>query len=340
MSKPSTPISSGTGLNDAQAAIENLLTGEYADTQDGENTSALPEGEEGDDLDLDIDDEDGDHGAGEAEDDSDPADGGSDPDDEGADDGEPELPATVDIDGTAVPLEELKKGYLRQSDYTRKTQELAEQRKTLAEQHTVLSQERQQYAVLLPVLARMVETGGQQEPDWDTLFQQDPIGAVQQKHQWDRQMAARREMLAAVQAEQQRLQETEQREQFEALSRTVAEERTKLLEKLPRWKDPAVAKAEREQVKQFALTLGFTPEELNAVTDHRAVYGLYMAMKYARLESRKAELTPKSTVRPMKPGAAPAGKADLRRKAVVAQKQRLAKTGDVRDAASLIEKLL
>lgn len=38
----------------------------------------------------------------------------------------------VEINGENIPLDELKAGYQRQSDYTRKTQELAEQRKALA----------------------------------------------------------------------------------------------------------------------------------------------------------------------------------------------------------------
>ncbi len=38
-------------------------------------------------------------------------------------------PITVEIDGKEVTIEELKNGYLRQSDYTRKTQELSNQRK-------------------------------------------------------------------------------------------------------------------------------------------------------------------------------------------------------------------
>jgi len=38
-------------------------------------------------------------------------------------------PITVEIDGKEVTIEELKNGYLRQSDYTRKTQQLANQRK-------------------------------------------------------------------------------------------------------------------------------------------------------------------------------------------------------------------
>lgn len=41
----------------------------------------------------------------------------------------PELTDTFTIDGQEVTLEELQKGYLRQSDYTKKTQEISRQRK-------------------------------------------------------------------------------------------------------------------------------------------------------------------------------------------------------------------
>jgi len=40
-------------------------------------------------------------------------------------------PITVEIDGKEVTIEELKNGYLRQADYTRKTQQLANQRREL-----------------------------------------------------------------------------------------------------------------------------------------------------------------------------------------------------------------
>lgn len=42
-----------------------------------------------------------------------------------------QLPEFIEIDGQQVSLEELKNGYLRQADYTRKTQELAETRRRL-----------------------------------------------------------------------------------------------------------------------------------------------------------------------------------------------------------------
>lgn len=42
-------------------------------------------------------------------------------------------PITVEIDGKEVTIDELKNGYLRQSDYTKKTQQLSHQRKEVEE---------------------------------------------------------------------------------------------------------------------------------------------------------------------------------------------------------------
>src|SRR6185312_12032384 len=49
----------------------------------------------------------------------------------------PPVVEEIEIDGTPVPVEELRQGYLRQSDYTRKTQELAQLKKQseIAEQY-------------------------------------------------------------------------------------------------------------------------------------------------------------------------------------------------------------
>lgn len=52
-----------------------------------------------------------------------------------------EQPTTVEINGEQIDLEELKKGYLRQSDYTKKTQELAEQRRTIEETKAPVSED-------------------------------------------------------------------------------------------------------------------------------------------------------------------------------------------------------
>jgi hypothetical protein len=44
---------------------------------------------------------------------------------------QPQVPEFIEINGEQVNLDELKNGYLRQSDYTQKTQQLAEQRRKL-----------------------------------------------------------------------------------------------------------------------------------------------------------------------------------------------------------------
>ena len=60
----------------------------------------------------------------------------------------------VKIDGeeVEVTLDELQSGYSRQQDYTRKTQELAQQRKIIEQQQQELAQRHAIYAQLLPKL--------------------------------------------------------------------------------------------------------------------------------------------------------------------------------------------
>ena len=45
----------------------------------------------------------------------------------------PQEETTIDVDGERIPLDELKKGYMRQKDYTHKTQALAEERRKVTQ---------------------------------------------------------------------------------------------------------------------------------------------------------------------------------------------------------------
>lgn len=342
MTMTDTPtVSGGTGLSDAQAKIVDMLDAETGDTQIDGRDPALqdepegdePEGESDDDLEVDSEPE------GEGSEPSEDVE--SDEPKEPSDEDEPAEPETIEVDGTPVPVEELKKGYLRQQDYTRKTMALAEERKALEAEVQSVQVERAQYAQLLPVLAQQLQAGFEKEPDWDTLFAQDPIGAVQIERAWRVKQQERQQYLEAIAAEQMRLQELELAEQHKRIERELQEGRRKLLEAIPAWRKPEVAKAEKAKVREYAKKLGFTDDELKFVTDARAVVGLYKAMKYDELVARRDKVVrePKPQVAPMRPGGKP-GKVDLRGKPVVQAKQRLAKTGSVRDAASAIEFLL
>ena len=94
------------------------------------------------------------------------------------------LGAIVEVDGEEMTVEELRRGNLRQRDYTRKTQELAEQRRVVDEQQQRVDQMEAQYSQLLPALQDRLEMPMEQEPDWDTLYETDPNMAAGAERKW------------------------------------------------------------------------------------------------------------------------------------------------------------
>lgn len=244
---------------------------------------------------------------------------------------------TVKVDGkeVEVTLDELQKGYSRTQDYTRKTQQLAEARKAAETELQAIRAEREQYAQLLGALSEQVKTAAEPKIDWDRLYQEDPIEYVRQREV----MRENREKAAAIQAEQQRLAEIAQQEQMQQFQAVKAKESEALLEALPAWKDPAKAKAEKAMLVEFGQKMGFTPQELGNIFDHRVVLALRKAALYDQMQAKRQGIKPvvNNGPRPAKPGAA--GRVSQMSETARAT-QRLAKTGRVDDAASAIELLL
>jgi len=244
---------------------------------------------------------------------------------------------TIKVDGkdVEVTLDELQKGYSRTQDYTRKTQQVAEMRKQTEAQLSAIRAEREQYAQLLGALSEQVKAAAEPQIDWDRLYQEDPIEYVRQREV----MRENREKAAAIQAEQQRLAEISQQEQMQKLQTHKAKESQALLEAIPTWKDPAKAKAEKAMLIEFGQKMGFTPQELGNIYDHRVVLALRKAALYDQMQAKRQGIKPVTNngPKPAKPGAA--GRVSQMSDAVRA-KQRLAKTGRVDDAASAIELLL
>jgi hypothetical protein len=116
---------------------------------------------------------------------------------------QPVYRVTVDGNEIEVTQDELLNGYSRQQDYTRKTQELANQRKLIEQQAQELQQRDAIYAQLLPKMEAQLKGELVNEPDWNSLYDDDPIAYVREKQIWDE----KKEKLTAVSAEQQRLQQ-------------------------------------------------------------------------------------------------------------------------------------
>ena len=244
---------------------------------------------------------------------------------------------TVKVDGQEVEVtqEELVNGYSRQQDYTRKTQELSQQRKTIEQKQSELEQRDAIYSQLLPKMEAQLNSALGEEPDWNALYEDDPVGYVRQQQVWNEQ----KQKLDAVQAEQQRLQQESFVEQQKLIQQQVEEGQTKLLEVIPEWQNQEVANKEKAEIASYATeVLGYTQEEINSVYDWRALLGLRKAWLSDKIaETVKKKPTQKAPARVARPGTA------NKRKSVAPvkrAKQRLAKSGKVQDAAKVFEQLI
>jgi len=244
---------------------------------------------------------------------------------------------TVRVDGKEVDvtLEELQKGYSRTQDYTRKTQQISEVRKQAEGELQAVRAERGQYAQLLSALEAQVQQAAQPNIDWDRLYNEDPLEWVRQREV----MRDNQDRSAAIQSEQQRLNQLSQQEQAQFMQQKLQHEQEALLAAIPDWKDAKKAQAEKALLVEFGQKIGFTSDELKNVVDHRAVLMLRKAALYDQMMSKRGNIKPVTNngPRPAKPGAA--GRVSNSTEVVRAQ-QRVAKTGRVDDAANAIFQLL
>jgi len=257
--------------------------------------------------------------------------------------GEEELYAvTVNGEEVAVSLDELLSGYSRQSDYTRKTQEVANDRKEMeALQHQYnsqvqqIQQERQQYAEALTNI--IANNSGELEKfsniDWDTLRENDPIEYVTTREQF----REAQERIQGLQKEQERVAQTQWAENKKAQHEMLQVEKGKLIEALPEWGNPDKQKDLSANLQSYAKEQGFTSEELNSLIDHRSVLVLLKAQKYDQLQksdvkSKKLKNKPKV----IRSGQGRTSSSNSKSKRT-AQMKRLQGSGHIDDASALLE---
>jgi len=251
---------------------------------------------------------------------------------------------TVKVNGeeVEVTLDELLSGYSRQSDYTRKSQELAEQRKSVQALEQEISAEREQYAQLLPAMRQQLEQQMQAEPDWDSLYEKNPIEATKLERQWRKGKEQREAQIRAVEAEQQRLAQVRQRQLDEQVQKKVQTEQARLPEMIPEWRNADVARREEKEIRDFLLSKGFSEQDVNGITHAGVVAMARNAMLFERgkqkiSQAQKGERK-QSGPKPMKAGSK--GTQTRKRSDVEKAQNRLRQSGRVADAASVIKNLL
>ena len=245
---------------------------------------------------------------------------------------QPQLYRTkVNGEEVEVTLDELLKGYSRTQDYTRKTQELASQRKAVEEHETYMRAGREQLAYQLTELEQALRDQAPKEPDWVKMQQEDPDQFAREWASWSQY----KDRMKGLADERQKAQEAVLRDREAAYAKQVTEAREKLVELIPAWKDPAKAKTEKAKMAAAATEeYGFTQDELRTVVDPRMMQLLRDATLYRELQKKKPQIQQTITkVKTATPGPANSGRR-LKSKAEVA-KERLAQSGSEEDLAAL-----
>ena len=238
-----------------------------------------------------------------------------------------------------VPLSELIKGYQLGADYTKKTTEVAEQRKLVEAERGAIEEAkyaRDSYAQRLQAIDQFLTSQMPQE-DLASLKENDPIGYAVKVAE----LSEKKEQLQAIRAEQARIAQEQQSENARAMSDRVAQEASKLAQVLPEFSDPAKGDNVRKEIRNYGKTLGFTDEELSQVYDSRHVLTLHKAMMYDKLQKSKPAITKKVNEAPrMLRAGTSGGTKQSQEQTLQKQKSQLRTSGKVRDAAALFEQLL
>ena len=325
----------GGSVEEAQTALLSLLEPEEEtpETEEAQPTEEEESTEETQDESLEEESEEEESAEEESDDDTDERELEGD-----------DLLYAVNINGEEhqIPLDELIKGYSRQSDYTRKTQELSEQRKSIEANQNKwnaeiqqIQTERQQYvSALQNVIENSMGSLDQfATVDWNTLKNENPLEYITKRDEY-REM---QDKVRQAQFQQQQAQQAYQQESQKNHHRVLQEEHGKLVEALPEWSEQNTRQKLSGQIKEYALSQGYTTEEIGSLIDHRSLMTLYKAMKYDKASSPSVvKKKVKNKPRVIRAGS-PRTKSDEDKTKRTAQMKRLRGTGHIDDASTLLE---
>lgn len=239
---------------------------------------------------------------------------------------------TVKVDGEEMQVtsEELVKSYQLERAAQKRMQEAAELRKNSEAEMQALATQREKYGQALERIEAQLNSVQEQPKEyWDKLYQEDPL-------EWARQRDAyrdRKESLARVQAERERVNQEQQAQQMQQHQQYLVEQQERLLERIPEWRDEDTAMREKQAIITHAQRMGFSEQELATASDSRAIEVLRKAYLYDELMANKpaAQKKVKKAPKVVKSGT-PKSKKQVNANRSKQALERLTKTGS-KDAA-------
>ena len=227
-----------------------------------------------------------------------------------------------------VTLDELRAGYSRDADYRRKTEELANDRKSFQSES---EKQRQDYSQRLSELNQLVSLTQEQlnsefkDLDLEKLYEEDPTEAARLEHKMRKKQEKLADSIQKVKAEQQK--------QFQQV---VSDQQKILVNKLPEFADAEKATKLKTDMRSYLQSYGFRDQEIGQIYDHRIVMLVNDAMKYRSMQKLKPNLASKMA----KPGKVLSSgvkktKADVNFAQRREKLGRLKKSGSIKDAQSI-----
>jgi hypothetical protein len=250
-------------------------------------------------------------------------------------DGEPETdPAEafleLEINGEKVTVskDEAKNGYLRQQDYTQKTQALAVERQAtqqhIMKQFAEVQQMSQEIGQLTNIDAQLKQY---EQVDWQALRESDPLSYGIHKAEFNDMRLQRESVVQGIGAKQ---------AQFGELQAKQFAEQTAEAQKHMATLVPGFGKEHLAQMTAQGIKAGFTAEELAKVSDKRSMELLWKASQYDALQAKADKAVKTVAALPTKAAkAAPVAK-PANQKNFETQSRRLGQTGSVKDFAALL----
>jgi hypothetical protein len=237
-----------------------------------------------------------------------------------------------------VTLDELIKSYQLGTDYTRKSQAVAEERKAVEAERSAI-QEAKQLRDMYAEQLRHIENAlnqPQEEENLEYLKETDPIGYAVRIAE----MSQKEKQLMQVRADRERISQQQEYDRQEQLRQKVIEEANKLASALPGYADPVKGGAIRKDVQNYGREVGFSDDELANVYDSRAVLTLWKAMQFDKLQASKPGITKKVNEAPRTMKSGVTMPRDSNGEELKKLKARAKQSGRVADAAAAFERFL
>lgn len=227
-----------------------------------------------------------------------------------------------------VSLDELISGYSRQSSFTKKSQALAEDRKSfeneIAESKQLRSEAIEALESAKTALPQQAEKDSQY---WQDLKDSDPMQFMLERDEM-------RENQMQNQMRDQKIHQLKAQQEAEDkanLQKYISSQRENLSELIPEWSDEKTADSEKKLIIDYGKRVGFTDQELETAYDSRAVATMRKAALYDQLTQKRGTLKPVQRSS-MKAGSQSVDLSSAKSKKASA---RLKKSGRVEDAAGV-----